>query len=81
LQGAAWALAVSPLLDAVEVLSGLPGIVQARLHGDRAQVIVASGEWSPESLAARLVERGITVTGVEAVQPTLEDVFTLLAGQ
>ena len=81
LQGAAWALAVSPLLDAVEVLSGLPGIVQARLHGDRAQVIVAPGEWSPESLTTKLVERGITVAGVEAVEPTLEDVFTLLARQ
>jgi ABC-2 type transport system ATP-binding protein len=81
LQGAAWALAVSPLLDAVEVLSGLPGIAQARLHGDRAQVIVASGEWTPEALTTKLVERGITVAGIEAVEPTLEDVFTLLAHQ
>lgn len=81
LQGAACALDVSPLLEAVEVLSGLPGIAQARLHGDRAQVIVASGEWTPETLTTKLVERGITVAGIEAVEPTLEDVFTLLAHQ
>ncbi len=78
--GAAWALDVSPLLEAVEVLSGLPGIIQARLHGDQAQVIVA-GEWTPESLSTRLSAQGLTVSGIETVEPTLEDVFTLLAHQ
>jgi ABC-2 type transport system ATP-binding protein len=80
LQGAAWALDVSPLLEAVEVLSGLPGIIQAHLHGDQAQVIVA-GEWTPESLSTHLSGLGLTVSGIETVEPTLEDVFTLLAHQ
>jgi len=80
LQGAAWALDVSPLLEAVEVLSGLPGIIQARLHGDQAQVIVA-GEWTSESLSTRLSAQGLTVSGIETVEPTLEDVFTMLAHQ
>jgi multidrug efflux pump subunit AcrA (membrane-fusion protein) len=40
-------------IDAVEFLSGLPGIVQAHLHGDQAQVI-ATAEWTPESLSDRL---------------------------
>ncbi len=78
LHGAAWDLAVTPLLEAVDVLSGLSGIVQASLHSDRAHVIAGS-DWTPESLAAKLSERGLTVAGVEAVEPTLEDVFTLLA--
>jgi ABC-2 type transport system ATP-binding protein len=81
LHGAAWALDVSPLLEALDVLSMLPGIAQVRLHGDRAQAIVSTAEWSPEALAARLREQGLSVRGVETVEPTLEDVFTLLAHQ
>ncbi len=79
LQGAAWDLAVMPLLEAVEVLSGLPGIAQARLEGDRAHVIVEPGSWTHETLTAKLTERGLTVSSVEIVEATLEDVFTLLA--
>jgi ABC-2 type transport system ATP-binding protein len=79
LQGAAWSLEVTPLLDAIDLLSTLPGVAQARLHGDRAQVIITPGAWTPESLQARLVAGGLQVAGVEAVEPTLEDVFTLLA--
>ncbi|MCL4507862.1 MAG: ABC transporter ATP-binding protein [Chloroflexi bacterium] len=79
LNGAAWALSVTPLLEAVEVLSSLEGIAQARLHGDQAQIILASTQWTPQSLSARLAEQQITVSAVETVEPTLEDVFTLLA--
>jgi ABC-2 type transport system ATP-binding protein len=79
LHGATWSLEVTPLLEAVEVLSGLDGIVQARLQGDRAQAIVAKGKWSHESLKARLEQSRLTVTKIVSVEPTLEDVFTLLA--
>jgi len=44
-------------------------------------VIVAPDSWTPETLTARLGEQGIKVRGVETVEPTLEDVFTLLAHQ
>jgi ABC-2 type transport system ATP-binding protein len=81
LHGAAWSLDVDPLLETVELLSSLPGIAQARLSGDRAQAIVAAGHWTHETLAQRLQEGGMTVTGIEDVEPTLEDVFTLLAHQ
>jgi ABC-2 type transport system ATP-binding protein len=79
LRGTAWLLNAHPLLETVELLSALPGIAQARLHGDRAQAIAASNEWTPETLATKLREQGLTVTSVEATEPTLEDVFTLLA--
>ena len=79
LQGTTLELDANPLLEAVEALTGIPGIVQARLHGDRALVIIQGDEWSPESLKARLAERDISVSGIEQVEPTLEDVFTLLA--
>ena len=79
LQGAAWDLDATPLLEAVETLSATEGIAQASLHGDRAHVIVKGKEWTPARLKARLAEKGIAVQSVETVESSLEDVFTLLA--
>src|SRR5579859_5585056 len=79
LQGAAWNLEVSPLLEAVEMLTGLPGIAQARLEGDRAHAIIEPGKWTQEALTAKLTEQGLKVSSIETVEATLEDVFTLLA--
>jgi ABC-2 type transport system ATP-binding protein len=79
LKGAAWDLAVAPLLEAVETLGGMDGIAQASLHGDRAHVIVKPEVWTPEALSKELTSRGLKVGAIETVQSTLEDVFTLLA--
>jgi ABC-2 type transport system ATP-binding protein len=79
LEGAAWDLDASPLLEAVECLSGMEGVAQASLHGDRAHVIVDPQHWSADSLTGALSKEKITVQSVETVESTLEDVFTLLA--
>ncbi len=79
LQGAAWDLAVRPLLEAVELLSTTEGIAQASLHGDRAHVIVRPGQWTAKRLTKNLTDKGISVESVEEVESSLEDVFTLLA--
>jgi ABC-2 type transport system ATP-binding protein len=79
LSGAAWDLAATPLLEAVECLSGMEGVAQASLHGDRAHVIVDPKHWTPKRLLKALSEKNITVQSVETVESTLEDVFTLLA--
>jgi len=79
LSGAAWDLAASPLLDAVETLSRMDGVAQASLHGDRAHVIIDPQHWTPQSLSEALSEKKITVQSIETVKSTLEDVFTLLA--
>jgi len=79
LLGAAWDLAAYPLLETVEELSHTEGVAQASLDGDRAHVLVDSDRWSPESLTNYLATKNITVSSVETVQSTLEDVFTLLA--
>src|ERR1700690_1018491 len=79
LKGAAWDLAASPLLETVEELTRMDGIIQASLHGDRAHVIIKPGEWTPERLTTNLAQKKITVQSVEPVESTLEDVFTLLA--
>jgi ABC-2 type transport system ATP-binding protein len=81
LKGAVWSMDATPLLEAVDTLNGLPGISQASMHGDRAQVILSSNDWTPESLSNKLGASGITVHSVEQAEPTLEDVFTLLARQ
>ena len=79
LSGAAWDLAAMPLLEAVECLSGMEGVAQASLHGERAHVIVDPKHWTPKRLTKALSEKNITVQSVETVESTLEDVFTLLA--
>jgi ABC-2 type transport system ATP-binding protein len=79
LHGAAWDLAASPLLDAVERLNGLEGIARASLHADRAHVIVLPETWTPESLSQKLAEMGVTIQSVEPVETSLEDVFNSLA--
>jgi ABC-2 type transport system ATP-binding protein len=79
LTGAAWDLDASPLLEAVESLSGMEGVAQASLHGDRAHVIVDPAHWTTESLTSALARYHITIHSVETVESTLEDVFTLLA--
>jgi len=79
LKGAAWDLDVTPLLEAVELLSQMDGVAQASLHGDRAHVIIQPELWTPEKLTTALNDKGLKVESVEEVQSTLEDVFTLLA--
>jgi drug efflux transport system ATP-binding protein len=79
LAGAAWDLDASPLLEAVECLSGMEGVAQASLHGDRAHVIVDPQQWSVDGLTKTLSSQNISVQSVETVESTLEDVFNLLA--
>jgi ABC-2 type transport system ATP-binding protein len=79
LTGAAWDLAASPLLEAVECLAGMEGVAQASLHGDRAHVIIDPLRWTPQRLTKALAEKNVTVQSTETVVSTLEDVFTLLA--
>jgi ABC-2 type transport system ATP-binding protein len=79
LHGAAWDLAATPLLEAVERLSEMDGVAQASLHGDRAHVIVDPDIWTPDRLTKSLAEKGVNVQSTETVESTLEDVFILLA--
>lgn len=79
LKGSAWSIDATPLLETVDTLAATPGVVQARLHGDRAQAIISPGAFTPETLTAKLTESNLTVNGIADAEPTLEDVFTLLA--
>ena len=55
--------------------------IERRVPQGIRYVIVKAGEWTPETLTAKLAEHGIQISGVDAVEPTLEDVFLLLAHQ
>jgi ABC-2 type transport system ATP-binding protein len=79
LHGTTWLLEARPLLEAVETLSGLKGVIQARLHGDRALAITEPEEWNSSSLSDALTSQNIAVASIEPSEPTLEDVFTFLA--
>lgn len=79
LNGAAWAMAATPLLEAVDILSHTPGVAQASMHGDLAQVILADNSMTLKTLTGTLEAQGITVGASELVEATLEDVFVLLA--
>jgi ABC-2 type transport system ATP-binding protein len=79
LNGASWSLDVTPLLEAVDLLSNIPEVAQARLQGDRAQIILGTDKLTPDALAATLRGHGITVNSIEEAEPTLEDVFNFLA--
>ena len=81
LSGAAWDLAATPLLEAVETLTSMDGVAQASLHGDRAHVIIDPQKWTSQTLVQALSERNISVRSVETVESSLEDVFNLLAHQ
>jgi drug efflux transport system ATP-binding protein len=79
LHGTTWLLEARPLLEAVEVLSKLPGVIQARMHGDRALAITDPQRWTSDSLMQELASEDILVASAKPSEPTLEDVFTFLA--
>ncbi len=77
--GPAWNIVAEPLIPALDALQALPDIFHAGLLGDHLHAITAPDTYSPDSLAATLRTHQITVTTIESVEPSLEDVFIALA--
>ena len=84
LPGNAWDLHFSraghdpPILTALEILRGLPGVLQARLADDHLRVITSPGT-GRRDLLNPLREAGISLRRIQAAEPSLEDVFLALA--
>lgn len=74
--GEAWEVAATPLLPALEVLQGLPGVRQAGLLGDHLHAITDRGAHTAATLTAALAAFSPEIASAEV---TLEDVFTALA--
>jgi ABC-2 type transport system ATP-binding protein len=62
-----------PAVAALELLPGIPGVHEVTLYGTLLHVLVDG--ISAEQLTATLRQRGLTVTSVRVIKPSLEDVF------
>ena len=63
---------------AVEALAGAPGVLDAAMFGRALHVTVQEAEVGEQLVRSALEGAGRTVTHVEAVEPSLEDVFVSL---
>jgi ABC-2 type transport system ATP-binding protein len=63
---------------AVEALADAEGVIEVGLFGRAVHVTVRDLEAARASLPRRLAARGITLHGLQVVEPSLEDVFVAL---
>jgi len=64
--------------QAVEVLQGLEGVVEASMYGRRVHVVVEDEEVMRESILGALASRNLPLERMERIEPRLEDVFVAL---
>ncbi len=67
-----------PLARASEVLSSAPGVLDAAVFGNALHLVVPQAAPTIPALRHYLEERGLRVARLEAIEPTLEDVFVSL---
>ncbi len=80
------ALMTEPLLElrtahgpaVAQALQGQPGVVEAAMFGRAVHVAVENAQAAAVALPAMLAARGLDVTAVTPVRPSLEDVFVAL---
>ena len=67
-----------PLGTAVEALQTAPGVMDAAVFGNALHLVVQNAVAAGPQLRSYLTARGIAVTRVEQIRPSLEDVFVSL---
>jgi ABC-2 type transport system ATP-binding protein len=67
-----------PLGRALEVLEAAQGVLDAAVFGNALHIVVPEATRANSTLWPYLTERGIRVTRIEAIRPSLEDVFVSL---
>jgi ABC-2 type transport system ATP-binding protein len=65
-------------LKTVEVLRGLPGIIEAAMFGRAVHAAVEDVARASSTIQEALESRGIAILGMEEILPSLEDVFVSL---
>lgn len=65
----------------LELIGGLPGVVEAAAYGGRYRLAVREVEEAKAALGALLADKGIDILRLEEIPPTMEDVFVFLAGR
>ena len=76
LQGSLFGVTCEAPLRALEVLQGLPGLLDVSLYGDALHVLVSSG--SSASIERALLAGGVVGATAVPIAPSLEDVFISL---
>jgi ABC-2 type transport system ATP-binding protein len=71
-----WEIEVSDPAKAVDALTGVPGVLEAAMFGRTVHVMTE--EETDEGIRRGLEEAGIEMASLEAVSPSLEDVFVAL---
>jgi ABC-2 type transport system ATP-binding protein len=79
LSGIAWDVYAQPLLEALQALQRMPGVLRAGLAGDHLRAITGKAG-TAEALTSALAGLGLVTSRLAPVEPTLEDVFLALAG-
>jgi ABC-2 type transport system ATP-binding protein len=76
--GALLRVECEPLGAAAEAARSAPGVIEAAIFGSGLHLLTAT-DLSFEALRRYLAQRGIRVSSVEHIEPTLEDVFVSVA--
>lgn len=79
LPGQVWDLYADPLLDALELVEGLPIVIRAGLASDHLRVIVANGG-DAGLMRTLLTAQNIRIHTLAPGAPSMEDVFMALSG-
>ncbi len=69
-------MAVAEPARAVDALAGAPGVLEAAMYGRSVHVMTETED--PRAIRERLAHAGLEAERVEAVPPSLEDVFVAL---
>jgi ABC-2 type transport system ATP-binding protein len=68
----------APLGDAVEALQSAPDVIDAAVFGNALHLVVKDAATAEPRIRKFLEERSVTVSRIEKIRPTLEDVFVSL---
>jgi ABC-2 type transport system ATP-binding protein len=68
----------APLGDAVEALQSAPGVTDASVFGNALHLVVGDAAVAVPQLESFLAKRGIAVSRMEKIRPSLEDAFVSL---
>lgn len=79
LEGTLYSVRTPRPREARDVLRGTEGILSASLFGDALHALAAPGR-GPRTVTDALAERGLEAEAIEAIEPSLEDVFIHLVG-
>ncbi len=67
-------------VGAVQALTGLPGVLETAIHGAKLHVLLSDID-RLDDVRTRLCQTGVTVRSMDAIQPSLEDIFLYMVEQ